>query len=122
MAANNAIDRFFDLAEAGVDALGKLADTTKARPGKSSRSRDADPSRVDQGMARDRDADAGDRGSSRAMVAKRAASSAPTAKIVEAIDAQTGAPVWTVKNDRGDRAECNSRRLAEIVRGAMDHG
>jgi hypothetical protein len=39
--------------------------------------------------------------------------------IVEAIDADSGAPVFVVKNARGDRAVCSSRDFARRVRDRL---
>lgn len=40
-------------------------------------------------------------------------------RVLESVDAETGVAVFLLKNDAGDRAECNSYELAERIRRAL---
>lgn len=103
------IDSLFDLADAALDAFDRLSPEAPGRrptaPSPATHASAAPPA----GSTR-----SGSAGSGRRSVAIATS----RFRVVDAIDAGTGAETWVVTDGR-DRAECNSAEFARRVRVAL---
>lgn len=103
------IHSFFDLADDLLDTIGAPA-APQRRPSRSSRS------------SREADSGHGSPAPASSPAPQAAATTGTLARqsyrVIDSIDASTGAQTWVVTNGR-DRAECSSQELAARVRAAL---
>ena len=110
------IDTIFDLAEGALAAFGEASGIPGETPERRPEPADARPGRPSPRIptrptARPPTSSASSRALARTIVSG-------SFRVDDVIDAETGRAVYVVTNGR-DRAECNSRELAERVRVAL---